>query len=308
MPNLTTFLLPPSVTGTPSDIRLGRDMIDAWREGWILQLAVDPVQAQKAVTAMTAGRRFFSMPLEYKERHVSALSYSGYSRGEEEVFTVCKDVPEGDIRVREGWPCHGPVPWPDLEYRLAMRAFMDEAGAVGERLLRLIALGLGLPSIDALTRLTIDGWHHMFMLRRPLTANTPRGRTAPGLLGIVAQDARGRLFVRPEGAPWTLVRPEPNALSVFPGDLMSFLTDGLLPSTPHKVEPTESEHLTLAYFHEPSFEAELRPLGGGDPIHYGTYVTTTFMRCYPKREATRRLRRDGRLEVLERLRAAASLL
>jgi isopenicillin N synthase-like dioxygenase len=111
--------------------------------------------------------------------------------------------------------------------------------------------------------------------------------------------------------PWTYVRPEPSVLTVFPGDIMQFLTDGLLLSTPHKVVLADRERFALAYFHEPSFEAELRPLGdplGEDRIHYGTHFTNMFMRCYPDRETTRRIREEGRLEVLERLRAAASLL
>ncbi|MFC5753677.1 2OG-Fe(II) oxygenase family protein [Actinomadura rugatobispora] len=353
MTDLLTFRLPERVLGTPSDRELGRDMIAAWRADGVVRVATCPVMAQRAVTATAAGRRFFSLPLEYKARHVTDLSYSGYiAPGEDgaagpadrsEIFTVCRDVPAGDARVREGWPCHGPVPWPDLEYRLAMRGFMDVAGAIGEQLLRLAALGLGLPAIDELTRLTRDGWHHMRMLRFPARserterAGTPAraggdigAHTDHGLLVIAAQDEAGGLYIRPPApgeerlrswletestagrgrcggeAPWTFVRPVPNVLTVFPGDIMQFLTGGRLMSTPHRIALGDREHYALAYFHEPGFETTVRApddLAGGS-IHYGTHFTNRFMRCYPDHAATLRILQEGRLATLERLRAA----
>jgi len=351
MAAVSTFRLPETVRGTPSDRALGRDMIAAWRSDGLFQIATCPVQAQRIVTAMTAGRLFFSLPVEYKARHVSDLSYSGYGifgetadacvagvgeTGRPEIFTVCKDVPAGDARVRERWPCHGPVPWPDPEYRLAMRAFMDMAGAAGDTLLRLLALGLGLAAPDELTRLTRDGWHHLRVLGFPAR---PEGAARPpahgigahtdyGLLIIAAQDAVGGLSVRPPLAgerrprnwlesestaglyedeePWVRIPPLPHVLSVYPGDVMQFLTGGYVLSTPHKVALADREHHALAYYHEPAFEATLRPLGEtGEEgtLHYGTHFTTMMMQRHPERAATRRLRRDGRLDVLERLRA-----
>jgi isopenicillin N synthase-like dioxygenase len=326
-------------------------MIEAWRSDGIFQIATSPVQAQRIITAMTAGRLFFSLPVEYKARHVSDLSYSGYGifgetadaavagvgeTGRPEVFTVCKDVPAGDARVRERWPCHGPVPWPDPEYRLAMRAFMDMTGAAGETVLRLVALGLGLPGPGELTRLTRDGWHHLRVLRFPPRPDAAAERPAHGigshtdygLLIIALQDEAGGLSIRPpvqgerrprnwlesestaglyerEG-PWVRIPPVPHRLSVFPGDIMQFLTGGYVLSTPHKVALADHEHHALAYYHEPTFEATLHPLGepSGSGLHYGTHFTTMMMRRHPERAATRRIRWDGRLEILERLRAA----
>ena len=76
------------------------------------------------------------------------LSFSGYiASGEEvtageadysEIFTVCPDIPVTDTRVAEAWPCHGPVPWPDEDYRTAMKNYLREVGEIGEKLLKLI--------------------------------------------------------------------------------------------------------------------------------------------------------------------------
>ncbi|WP_395111285.1 2OG-Fe(II) oxygenase family protein [Actinomadura sp. SCN-SB] len=354
MAALRTFRLPETVRGTSSDRALGRDMVDAWRSDGLFQIATSPVQAQRIITATTAGRLFFSLPVEYKARHVSDLSYSGYGifgeaadagvagvgeTGRPEIFTVCKDVPAGDARVRERWPCHGPVPWPDCEYRLAMRAFMDMAGAVGDTLLRLVALGLGLPAPDELTRLTHDGWHHLRVLRfsaeeeGPVTRRPAHGigaHTDYGLLIIAVQDEVGGLSIRPpvqgerrprnwlesestaglyeDDAPWIRIPPVPGVLSVYPGDVMQFLTGGYILSTPHKVALAGTEHHALAYYHEPAFETTLRPLlddaDRQEGLHYGTHFTTMMMRRHPERAATRRILGDGRLDVLDRLRAA----
>jgi isopenicillin N synthase-like dioxygenase len=319
-------------------------MIESWQADGIFQIATTPAQDEKVRNAIGASRRFFAMPQDFKSRHVSDLTYSGYiASGEEvtageadysEIFTICKDVPSDDPRVRASWPCHGPVPWPDPGYRASMRAFMDELGRIGEQLLTLVALGLGLADPGALTNLTRDGWHHMRVLRFPARSKeTSRGigsHTDYGLLVIAAQDDVGGLYVRPpvEGErrnrnwleaessagmyeneePWNFVHPEPGVLTVFPGDILQFLTGNLLLSTPHKVRLNTRERFTMAYFHEPNFEACIRPLpdqgdqDGAGYIHYGTHFTNMFMRCYPERITSRRILREDRLVTLDLLR------
>ena len=313
-------------------------MIRAWEIDGIFQIVAEPDQDRLIDEAITASRRFFGMPLDFKASHVSDLTYSGYiASGEEltagevdysEIFTVCKDVPLDDARVVEGWPCHGPVPWPDPDYEKTMTAYLAGLGVIGEKLLTLVALGLGLDQ-DALTELTVDGWHHMRVLRFPArSATTERGigaHTDYGLLVIAAQDDVGGLYIRPpvpgekrnrnwlesesmagvyeDEEPWTYVRPQPGVLTVFPGDIMQFLTGGRLLSTPHKVKLNTRERYTMAYFHEPNFAATVRPLNGGEEaIHYGTHFTNMFMRCYPDRITTRRIIEENRLAVLASLR------
>jgi len=339
MAELQTFSMPEAVTGTESDVRLGHRLIRAWQADGILQVTAGPAVDDATRTAVEASKRFFGLPLATKARHVSDLTYSGYiASGEEmtdgeadysEIFTVCPDVPLDDLRVRQGWPCHGPAPWPDDAYARAMVSFMTELGAIGEKLLRLTALGLGLPG-DAFARLTGDGWHHMRVLRFPAESRqTARGigaHTDYGLLVIAYQDDVGGLYIRPpvdgekrnrnwlpgestagmfeNEEPWTFVRPVPGVLTVFPGDIMQFLTGGALLSTPHKVRLGVRDRYAMAYFHEPAFTACVRPLlepAAGDHIFYGSHFTNMFMRCYPDRVTTKRIHAEDRLAVLSRL-------
>ncbi|MFD1050506.1 2OG-Fe(II) oxygenase family protein, partial [Kibdelosporangium lantanae] len=197
--------------------------------------------------------------------------------------------------------------------------------------LRLVALGLGLSDIDALTRLTQDGWHHMRVLRFPArTSETARGigaHTDYGLLVIAAQDDVGGLYVRPpvpgekrnrnwldtessagmyeNEEPWNFVPPVPDTLTVFPGDILQFLTGGELLSTPHKVRLNDRERYTMAYFHEPNFNVTVRPFTEPGSIHYGTHFTNMFMRCYPDRITTGRILAEDRLAVLADLALAS---
>ncbi|WP_020407952.1 2-oxoglutarate and iron-dependent oxygenase domain-containing protein [Hahella ganghwensis] len=347
MKHLQTFQLPQSVTTSSTDIQLARDMIHAWRQDGIFQVAVNSEQHMKTERAFHASKRFFRMPLEKKSRCVSDLSFSGYvACGEEitagkvdhsEIFTVCPDIPDSDWRVKEGWPCHGPVPWPDQDYELAMKAFMKSLGEIGDNLLRLVAIGLGLGDINHLTDVTRNGWHHMRVLRFASAGAQASSRgigahTDYGLLVIAAQEDIPGLYVRPpvrgekrcrnwlpeessagmynEIGPWNLVSPMPEVLTVFPGDILQFLTNGYLLSTPHKVELHPSkERYALAYFHEPDFAAKITPLNAkeGESIHYGTHFTNMFMRCYPDRSATRRITENGGLAVLSDMRSEDAL-
>jgi isopenicillin N synthase-like dioxygenase len=336
---LHTFELPDSVSGTTVDRILGRQLIRTWETDGIFQVAATAEQDRITGEALAASHQFFARPLLEKAKFVSDLTYSGYiASGEEvtageadysEIFTVCPDVPLTDTRVTEAWPCHGPVPWPDEDYRTAMKNYLHEVGEIGEKLLKLVALGLGV-NMDRLTRLTRDGWHHMRVLRFPArSATTERGigaHTDYGLLVIAAQDDVGGLSIRPpvpgearnrnwlpeestagmyqDEEPWHFVEPEPGVFTVFPGDILQFLTGGRLLSTPHKVRLATRERYTMAYFHEPSFGAAVRPLAGGDQcIHYGTHFTNMFTRCYPDRVTTQRINREGRLTTLDRIRA-----
>ncbi|MGF1513958.1 MAG: 2-oxoglutarate and iron-dependent oxygenase domain-containing protein [Elainellaceae cyanobacterium] len=341
MTELQTFQLPNTVTEAQADAGLAQGIIQAWRSDGIFQVAMNDTQHQKCARAMASSKRFVQKPLEFKSQCVSDLTYSGYiASGEEitageadysEIFTVCPDFPLSDMRVQANWPCHGPAPWPDEEYSQSMKGYMAEVGLVGEKLLALVALGLGLDEPEALTSLTKDGWHHMRVLRFPALSHKPRrgigAHTDYGLLVIAAQDDVGGLYIRPpvdgekrlrnwlpnesmagmyeDDDPWTFVKPVPRVFTVFPGDMLQFITGGHLLSTPHKVKLNTRERFALAYFHEPNFNACITPLqgpAGSERIHYGTHFTNMFMRSYPDRVTTQRIHAENRLSTLALLR------
>jgi len=341
MTDLKTFHIPEFVDGKTSDVELAKQLIDAWRTDGIFQVARTDKEEHITNKAMEASKKFFAKPLEFKAQCISDTTYSGYiASGEEitagekdfsEIFTVCKDFSEDDEHVKAKWPCHGPCPWPEEEYKTSMSAFTEMIGNMGDRLLKLTALGLGL-EINTLFEIAKDGWHHMRVLRFPkgTEENASRGigaHTDYGLLVIANQNDVGGLYVRPpvegeirkknwlEGQssagmyqnedPWTFVKPVPRVFTCFPGDILQLMTNGYLLSTPHKVALAEKERYAIAYFHEPNFEATVGPIVKGSedaPFHYGTHFTNMFMRCYPERITTERIHDEKRLETLATIR------
>ncbi|KAL1848374.1 hypothetical protein Daus18300_013620 [Diaporthe australafricana] len=339
---LETFDLPDRVTGSPGDKAMGQAIIKAWKRDGIFQISMNSSQREIYKYAENASKRFFAKPHNEKAACVDSQSYAGYiASGEEitdgiadysEIFTVTKDLDLAEPRVAKKWPCHGPCPWPDAEMRDPMKSYMNYLGESGEKLLALAEMGLGVPK-GSLLQYTQDGWHHMRVLRFPPTNKTngkgKKGRgigshTDYGLLVIAAQDDVGGLFIRPpyqgenyanweksaagmkeDDEGWVYVPPVADTFTVFPGDMMQYMTGSFLPSTPHKVGLNTRDRFAFAYFHEPSFQAVVKPLEGynngqkpQEGIHYGSHFTNMFMRNYPERITTQRLLAEDRYKTL----------
>ncbi|KAK3318691.1 putative ethylene-forming enzyme [Apodospora peruviana] len=347
---LDTFTIPDRVTGSRGDRALGKALVDAWRRDGIIQLSMTDTQRQLWKDAYSASKRFFKKSHGEKAACIDSQSYAGYiGSGEEvtdgiadysEIFTVTKDLDMSEPRVRAKWPCHGPCPWPDIEMKEPMVRYNENLGAEGEKLLQLTELGLGVAP-GSLTQYTRDGWHHTRVLRfPPRYATNGKGKegrgigshTDYGLFVIAAQDDVGGLFIRrpaenekfanweksaaglkEDADDWYYVPPVDGVHTVILGDMMQYLTRNYLTATPHKVGLNTRERFAYAYFHEPSFQAVLKPLEGGcggmmqdktaqtsEGIHYGTHFTNMFMRNYPDRITTKRLLAEDRYSLLSK--------
>ncbi|KAK0715895.1 2-oxoglutarate-dependent ethylene/succinate-forming enzyme [Lasiosphaeris hirsuta] len=344
---LDTFKLPEHATGSLSNRRLGRALVDAWRRDGIIQIAMSDAQRELWEDAKAASHRFFREPHGEKAACVDSQSYAGYiASGEEvtdgiadysEIFTITKDLGPSDPRVRARWPCHGSCPWPNINMKEPMARYNEDLGIQGEKLLQLAELGLGV-SPGSLTRYTRDGWHHTRVLRfPPRNATNGKGKegrgigshTDYGLLVISTQDEVGGLFIRrpshkerfanweksaaglrEDDDGWVYIPPVEGVHTVILGDMMQYITHNYLTATPHKVGLNTRERFAFAYFHEPSFQAVVRPLEGGcggmlhdsfedyEGIHYGTHFTNMFMRNYPDRITTKRLIAEDRYKLL----------
>ncbi|KAK0745018.1 hypothetical protein B0T21DRAFT_448086 [Apiosordaria backusii] len=300
--SLPTFHIPPRITGSPSDLLLAHQIISAFRRDGIIQIGMTPHQRQLWADAQAASRRFFAKSPEEKAACVDSQSYAGYiASGEEvtdgiadysEIFTITRDFDLDDKKVRAGWPCHGRVPWPDVEMREVMGRYQGELGEEG------------------------GGW---FPPRNATNGKGKEGRgigshTDYGLLVISAQDDVGGLFIRRPSQEekfanweksaaglkededgWVFIPPVEGTHTVILGDMMQYLTRNYLTATPHKVGLNTRERFAFAYFHEPSFQAE-----EDEGVHYGTHFTNMFIRNYPERITTKRLIEEGRYKLLER--------
>ncbi|EAA28260.3 hypothetical protein GE21DRAFT_6094 [Neurospora crassa] len=347
--HLDTFELPEKITGSASDRALGKAIIDTWRYEGIIQIAQSDLQKKLWNDAKAASKRFFRKPAAEKAACVDSQSYAGYiASGEEvtdgiadysEIFTITKDLDLEEPRVRAKWPCHGPCPWPDVEMKEPMMRYVDNLGLEGEKILQLAEFGLGVAP-GTLTQYTRDGWHHTRVLRfPPRNATNGKGKegrgigshTDYGLLVIAAQDDVGGLFIRrprddekfanwqksaaghkEDADGWFYIPPVEGVHTVILGDMMQYLTNNYLTATPHKVGLNTRERFVMAYFHEPSFQAVIKPINEGcggmrtaseqaeEGVHYGTHFTNMFMRNYPDRITTKRLLAENRYAKLSK--------
>ena len=190
---------------------------------------------------------------------------------------------ESGVALPDGMPANiWPVEIPDFrECFSALYTGFEQAGA---KLLAAIAAGLGL-SPDWFEAPTMQGNSILRLLHYPPVDNAA---SAPGavraaahedinlitlLLG--AEEAGLQLLTR-EGE-WLDIRPPEDALVVNIGDMLQRLTNGVLPSTTHRVVNPSSERAAISRYSMPFF-LHLRPdflidtlpgcVSEGNPLRY----------------------------------------
>ncbi|KAG2482592.1 hypothetical protein HYH03_018476 [Edaphochlamys debaryana] len=262
-------------------------------------------------------RAVFALPQEDKMALLQDRNNRGYTPFREETLDPARqrhgDTKEGFYFGREvaadspeaSKPLHGPNQWPDParlpHYRQATWQYYEALYGLGMRLLRLLALSLGLPP---------DHFHPAF--EQPMVTLRPLHYTAEisdpgagvfgagahtdyGMVTILATDTVPGLQIwLPEGegaegqgaghdaaeaAPgpgrgrWWDVPPVPGAFVVNLGDMLERWTNGRYRSTLHRVVNTVGrERYSIAFFFEPSFDARVEVLpcctGPADPPRY----------------------------------------
>ncbi|WP_394835024.1 isopenicillin N synthase family oxygenase [Pendulispora rubella] len=224
-------------------------------------------------------RTFFARPLEEKmgmAMEHGGRAWRGYFPVGGELTSGVPDSKEGiyfgaelgatDPRVQAGLPLHGPNLFPALDgFREAVLSYMAAMTKLGHRLMAGMAESLDLAPGDVSESL----------LREPLTlfrifnypaerAETPRWgvgeHTDYGLLTILKQSDESGLQVRTAHG-WIDAPPLPGTFLCNIGDMLERMTYGRYRSTPHRVKNTSTrDRLSLPFFFDPSFDAEVRPL------------------------------------------------
>jgi isopenicillin N synthase-like dioxygenase len=254
-------------------------------------------EADKAAIAMSEGGRAWRgwFPL-------GGELTSGRPDRKEGLYLGAELGPD-DPLVRAGTPLHGanlfPAGVPEL--REAVLAYLDAMTALGQAVLRGVALGLGLD----------PGWFHQHLTADPLVLfrifrypPEPEDwgvaeHTDYGLLTILRQDASGGLQVHaPSG--WVDAPPLPGTFVCNLGDMLERMTGGRYRSTPHRVRNTgRTDRLSFPFFLDPAWHAEVLPvpLAGEAPAAararwdgedvfaftgtYGDYLWTKVRRVFP---------------------------
>jgi isopenicillin N synthase-like dioxygenase len=239
---------------------------------------IDPALPARLIAL---GREFFALPIERKraiEMARGGRAWRGYFPVDGELTSGRPDRKEGiyfgtelkpdDERVRDGLPLHGANLYPALpRFRDTLLAYMDEVTAVGQLLLRGIALGLGLEHDYFLDRYTRDPTVLFRIFNYP-PASPGAGEselgvgehTDYGLLTLLRQDEIGGLQVWHRDR-WLSAPPVPDSFVCNVGDMLERLTAGRYVSALHRVRNVSlRDRISMPLFLDPGFDAVLEPI------------------------------------------------
>ena len=218
---------------------------------------------------------FFALPEDRKARVAMAVAGPAW-RG---WFPLGGELTSGVPDRKEGYyfgqelppdprPMHGPNLWPDepAALRPLVTAWMAAMDELGQRLLSMMALGLGLPDDHFRSGLTAAPTELFRIFRYP---PHPQGDTATwgvgehtdyGLLTLLATDGTPGLEVKVQGA-WVAAPADADLVICNLGDMLDRLTGGRYRSTPHRVRNhAGGDRYSLPFFLDPGWDASVEPL------------------------------------------------
>ncbi len=272
-------------------------------------------------------REFFALPDDVKAAIAmprGGSSWRGWFPVGGELTSGVPDLKEGvyygvelgpeDPRVVSGTPLHGANQLPESPPALGptVLRWIDEVTALGQALLRGLALGLGVPEDWFAAHVTADPTVLFRAFHYPPGDAGSWGvgeHTDYGLITLLAQDHHGGLQVKGDGV-WLDVPADPYVFVVNLGDMLDRMTRGRYRSDPHRVRNLSGQdRVSFPLFLDPSWDARVTPLPDsvfaddatpeddaasrwdGASVHewdgvYGDYLTAKVSRVFPALFAT----------------------
>jgi isopenicillin N synthase-like dioxygenase len=321
LPLIDVSELPRSTTDPgvgPAERSVAAAIDDACRRYGFFRVIGHGLDPERLARLDGAARAFFALPTADKERVAmrhGGRAWRGWFPPGGELTAGRPDQKEGlyfgtelsadHPAVVASLPLHGPNLFPDApsDLRPAVLGWMPAMTDLGHRLLRAVAVGLGLEPSWFRRTVTADPTVLFRIFRYPPSEGDGWGvaeHTDYGLLTLLAQDGLGGLEVRgPDG--WLAVPADPDVLVVNLGDMLERMTGGRYRSTPHRVRNAAGQdRLSFPTFVDPSWDAvcPVMPLAGGEPDAggdrwdgadprawtgtYGDYLTAKVAKVFPQ--------------------------
>lgn len=265
---------------------VARAMARACRSSGFFYVKSHPVSPQLIQELERLSRAFFAQPLPKKlelAMEHAGPAWRGYFPLGGELTSGRPDLKEGIYFGRElgpehpavkaGLPLHGANLFPELPgFRETVLRYLDALSEVGQRLMRGIALSLGLPADYFRSRYTADPLvlFRIFHYPPDQGAEDPAAprwgvgeHTDYGLLTILLQDDNGGLQVKlpaqgNQPARWIEAPVIPGSFVCNIGDMLDRMTGGLYRSTPHRVKNVSGrDRLSFPFFYDPNFGAQI---------------------------------------------------
>jgi isopenicillin N synthase-like dioxygenase len=265
---------------------------------------------------------FFDLPQSDKEAMNLSLSphFRGYGKLQAEMTEGKPDFKETldfglEQRARELQPerpflrLQGPNQWPASpllgpEWREMVLQYLVEMQKLGERLMRAMALTLGLPEsffADQFSSTSKDSFALLRLLKYPPSSDFASehfgvgAHVDSGCLVILLQDDVGGLQVQNRKGDWVDAPSIPGTFVVNIGKMLQIWSNHYFLATPHRVLNSSSRvRYSVPFFFEPSLTTEVSPLslpkefltdqehGVTDaPVVYGEHMWQVATRSFP---------------------------
>jgi len=261
--------------------RLAAQLLDAINEIGFFYITNFGLSQEEIDKQFAIGKAFFELPTEEKLRYRADLENGGYNgykpMGTRELKpgiydnTEIYNVPKFTSTYRRPHPMLIKDQWATIE-KFGRHIHEEVVG----RLLVLIAIVLELPEDYLLKHHRYEeksDCHLRYMKYHSRTAEVngqldgiwSKGHTDFGSLTLLFRQPVAALQVRTPAGEWKYVKPHPGSITVNIADSLSFITNGFLKSSIHRVvaPPPDQAHLDrlgVLYFVRPEDEFELRPV------------------------------------------------
>lgn len=317
------------------DQEIASELITAYSTIGFAQIIDTGLDPQLRHRVFEASKQFHAQPLETKQTIALDARHRGYiamasstdrnssvdtvtEPNRSESFMMLREDAPDDPDVLAGSYLAGPNQWPadaagfseagfdstafdSTAFRRALEAYHAELSTLGRRVLTLFEIGLGVPNgaiVDAFAKPTT--W--LRLLHYPPVERDAASSvfgSAPhrdfGALTLLAQDDVGGLSVRAPDGSWLDVLPREDALVVNVGDMLHRWTNGMLLSTPHRVDNRSGrERYSVPFFYDPHVETEIVPLdacvvattGTADfePLQFGSFLRSEIEVSYDRHQ------------------------
>ena len=184
--------------------------------------------------------------------------------------------------------CYRPTPWPDVPgFRDAWSAYYRAMEDLAARVMRAMAEALGLDRghFDPMIGAPVSALRALHYPATGEAAEPGQERAGAhsdyGSLTVLLPGSGARGLEIERGGRWTEVTAPPGTFVVNIGDLMARWTSDRWVSTLHRVafRPHQPARESLAFFHQPDWDAEIVPLGAstsGAVVRSGPYLMEKF--------------------------------
>lgn len=257
------------------------DLYRGLREYGFIVLKDHPISEDLLGQAYELTEQLFSLPNETKAKY--ALPDQGFQRG----YTPfgrehAKDSPVADLKefwhvgreLADNHPYYSEYPknnWPKelAEFKATFVKIYQELDRCGDLILEALTLPLELEK-TFFKDLTRDGNSILRLLHYPPLPpdRDPRSIRAAAhedinLITLLVSASASGLELKDRDGQWLAIDSDPNSIIVDSGDMLSRLTNDVIPSTTHRVVNPDNENThrySMPFFMHPNPEAWLRCL------------------------------------------------